>query len=204
MKYIRKFNENVIMPNIITNDDDTEVRSFRGAVRFGIENGFDVVNYDEFYQSLGDADKKTAPPSGDIPFFALYNKERNKAMFVIDDEEAPRHIPNFKEIMIEIIGHENVHIEQNNKRTIRFSEPNPLNKKEYFTNKDEIMAFSWTIANGLHNDYKNIEDAMHNLNKRKQTQYSHLWQTVKNNVDMNILKKYHKYIYMYLDKMYNE
>ena len=66
------------------------------------------------------------------------------------------------------------------------------------------MAFSWTIANGLHNDYKNIEDAMHNLNKRKQTQYSHLWQTVKNNVDMNILKKYHKYIYMYLDKMYNE
>ncbi len=44
---------------------------------------------------------------------------------------------------------------------------NPKNKKEYLSNKDEIMAFSWTIANGLSKTNNNIKDTINDLNKEE-------------------------------------
>lgn len=53
MKYIKSFNffEAVIVPNVsdVTNPF---ISNYQEAVEYGIQNGFDVVEYDEFYESL--------------------------------------------------------------------------------------------------------------------------------------------------------
>ncbi len=58
MRYLKKF-EAVIMPDSI--DDNSVVNSFQSAVEFGLKNNFDVVDYDDFYNSLSEKNKKTAP-----------------------------------------------------------------------------------------------------------------------------------------------
>ena len=205
MKHIKPFNifEAVIMPSKI--EDDAPVNSFESAVEFGQRNDFDVVGYDEFYDSLGEADKKTAPPRQGVPFFALFHPIRKKPMFVLVDANAARFIPNFKEIMLDIIGHERVHSEQTRRRgSIEFSLPNPMDRKAYFSNKEEIMAFSFTIANELSRVVRSATEGMEKLQRGVGGQSGHLWNDIKKYCDEKTIKRYTKYIYMYLDKIFNK
>lgn len=206
MKHLKKFNlfEAVIIPDKIK--EDRKVSSFDELVEYGRVNDFDVVEYDEFFGTLSDSNKKTAPPKGAVPFFALFNPSRKKAMFVINaPRDIVRRIPNFKEIVDDIIGHEKVHGEQNIRRKgITFNLPSPTERKKYFSNKDEIMAFAWTIANGLSKDNKTIEDCMKDLNiPNWNGEHLRLWGEIKRHCDENTIKRYNKYIYMYLDKILN-
>lgn len=194
MKYLKKFNESIIIPSKI--ESKMNIESFDDLVEYGNKNNFDVVKYDEFYNSLDDIDKKTAPSSLGIPFFALFHPIRKKAMFVICDENCIKFITNFKDIVDDIIGHEEIHSTQNSKRGgLTFSLPNPNIKKLYFSNKDEIMAFSWTIANDLSKKYKTIENAILNIGKLP------IWKDILRYCDTAIINRYKKYIYMYLDKI---
>ena len=211
MKHLKPFNifEAVIMPSKI--EDDSNVNSFESAIEFGQRNDFDVVEYDEFYNSLGDADKRTAPPRRGVPFFALFNPVRGKAMFVLSDPNAARFIPNFKEIMLDIIGHERVHQEQSvRKGFVDYSLPSPLDRKVYFSNKEEVMAFSFTIANGLSKMNRSLETAMRELdvpfNPRsamRPAEHTMLWSDIKRYCDEKTIKRYRKYIYLYLEKIFN-
>jgi len=205
MKYLKKFElfEAVIIPSKI--EDNSVVNSFESAVEFGQRNDFDVVGYDEFYNSLGEADKKTAPPRQGVPFFALFHPVRKKPMFVLSDPNAARFIPNFKEIMLDIIGHERVHAEQTNRRgDIEFNLPNPMNRKAYFSNKEEVMAFSFTIANELSRVVRTVTEGMEKLQRGIGGQAGHLWFDIKKYCDEKTIKRYTKYIYMYLDKIFNK
>ena len=213
MKHIKEFElfEAIIMPPVIR--DNATVNSFDSAVEFGQRNGFEVVDYEEFYDSLGEADKRTAPPKG-TPFFALFHPIRKTPMFVLCDPNAPRIIHNFKEIMLDIIGHEMVHSEQTRRRGgIEFALPNPLDRKAYFSNKEEIMAFSFTIANDLIKTQTDIGDAMEELDRVSAQppamfrgplpQYRLMWDSIKKICDEKTIKRYRKYIYLYLDRMLN-
>lgn len=205
MKYIKKFElfEAVIIPSKI--DDNSKVNSFQSAKEFGDKNGFDVVDYDEFYNSLSDENKKTAPPRYGVPFFALFNPIRKKPMFVLVDENASKFIPNFKEIMLDIIGHEKIHAEQSlRKGTIDYKLPSPLDRKEYFSNKEEVMAFSWTIANELAKVTKNAKSGIEKLKRGTGGQAGHLWNDIKKYCDEKTINRYKKYIYMYLDKIFTK
>lgn len=205
MKHLKTFNlfEAVIIPSKI--EDNSLVNSFESAVEFGQRNDFDVVGYDEFYDSLGEADKKTAPPRQGVPFFALFHPIRKKPMFVLVDANAARFIPNFKEIMLDIIGHERVHSEQTRRRGgIEFSLPNPMDRKAYFSNKEEIMAFSFTIANELSRVVRSATEGMEKLQRGVGGQSGHLWNDIKKYCDEKTIKRYTKYIYMYLDKIFNK
>lgn len=205
MKHLKTFNlfEAVIIPSKI--EDNALVNSFESAVEFGQRNDFDVVGYDEFYDSLGEADKKTAPPRQGVPFFALFHPIRKKPMFVLVDANAARFIPNFKEIMLDIIGHERVHSEQTRRRgSIEFSLPNPMDRKAYFSNKEEIMAFSFTIANELSRVVRSATEGMEKLQRGVGGQSGHLWNDIKKYCDEKTIKRYTKYIYMYLDKIFNK
>ncbi len=205
MKYLKKFElfEAVIIPSKI--EDNATVNSFQSAYEFGQRNGFDVVNYDEFYNSLGEGDKKTAPPRQGVPFFALFHPERKRPMFVLVDENAARFIPNFKDIMLDIIGHERVHAEQTIRRgDIEFHLPNPMDRKAYFSNKEEIMAFSFTIANELSRVVRTATEGMEKLQRGIGGQAGHLWSDIKKYCDEKTIKRYTKYIYMYLDKIFNK
>ena len=210
MKHLKPFNifEAVIIPTPI--EDNANVNSFELAVAFGQRNDFDVVDYDEFYNSLSEENKKTAPPRRGVPFFALFNPIRRKAMFVLSDPNAARFIPNFKEIMLDIIGHERVHAEQSlRKGKIDYKLPSPLDRKAYFSNKEEVMAFSFTIANGLSKTNKSLETATRELDipfnpisAMRPAEHTMLWSDIKRYCDEKTIKRYRKYIYLYLEKMY--
>ena len=205
MKYLKKFElfEAVIIPSKI--DDNAPVNSFESAVEFGNRNGFDVVNYDDFYNSLSEENKKTAPPRQGVPFFALFNPIRKKPMFVLVDANAARFIPNSKEIMLDIIGHERVHAEQSlRKGIIDYKLPSPLDRKSYFSNKEEVMAFSFTIASELSKVTRSVESGMEKLQRGIGGQAGHLWHDIKKYCDEKIINRYRKYIYMYLEKIFNK
>jgi hypothetical protein len=192
-------------------EDYSQVDSFESAVAFGERNDFDVVEYDEFYNSLGEADKRTAPPSRGVPFFALFHPIRKKPMFVVCDKNVFRFMP-MKEIMSDIIGHEKVHAEQTLRRGgLEFNLPNPRDRKAYFSNKEEVMAFAFTIANGLSKMNRSLEEAMRELdvpfNPRsamRPAEHTMLWADIKRNCDEKTIKRYRKYIYLYLEKIFNK
>lgn len=205
MKHLKRFNEAVLMPDKIEND--SAVNSFETAVEYGNSNGFDVVNYDDFYNSLDDESKKTAPKKdGRNPFFALFHPVRKKPMFVICDMNAPRFIPVFKNIMNDIIGHERVHGQQVHRKKTEYTLPDPNETKSYFSNKEEIMAFSWSIANSLSKTSNNKDDAFKTLfnNKHGRDEHTHLWKVITDNCDTEVINRYKKYIYLYLDKIFNK
>ena len=206
MKYLKRF-EAVIMPNKIENDYN--IRTFEDLVEYGRINDFDVVEYDEFYNSLSEKNKKEAPPRH-APFFALFHPIRKRAMFVVSNRDIVSRLP-IKEIVDDIIGHERVHAEQaRRKGDIEYKLPSPNDRKAYFSDKDEIMAFSWTIANGLSKRNDNIESAIKSLDNEggmrvgRPEEHKMLWSDIKRYCDKEVIKRYKKYIYLYLDKIFNK
>jgi hypothetical protein len=128
-------------------------------------------------------------------------------MFVLCDPNFMR-IPIFKEILDDIIQHERIHNQQSNRMSIEYTLPNPNNQKEYFSNKEEIMAFSWSIANDLHKVSSNIKEATDKLSDVKKggiskSQYFQLWNVITRVCDESIINRYRKYIYQYLDEMFS-
>ena len=213
MRHLKKFNEAIISPEDLSNVG--QIRSFEDLVEYGSENDFDVVRYPEFYKSLSDVDKKSAPKLDHTtpPFFALFHPQRKKPMFVLVHDMILR-MPEFKSIVNDVIGHERVHYDQGSRRDdkLQFDLPSPTNKKGYFSNKDEIMAFAWTIANDLKNS-KSIKDAFDSLvkpqfyNNRIQHQprlSTQLWGDIIKFCDEKTINKYKKYIYLYLEKIFDE
>lgn len=201
MKYLKRF-EAVIFPDKIENNK--QITSFDELVEYGLENDFDVVEYDEFYNSLSERAQKEAPPRH-APFFALFHPVRKKAMFVVSDKNVVNRIPNFKNIVDDIIGHERIHSEQSKRKgEISYKLPSPLDKKSYFSNKDEIMAFAWTIANDLSKVTNSIESAFNKLNKGLGSQGGAIWYDIKKYCDEKTIKRYKKYIYLYLEKIFEK
>lgn len=205
MKYLKKYKvfEAIIIPKKI--ESNLTINSFDDLVEYGKQNEFDVVDYDDFYNSLTDVDKKNAPPKVGVPFFALFHPERKVPMFVLNDEKIIQRIPDFKEIVDDIIGHEKIHKEQSiRKGDVEYSLPSPNNKKAYFSNKEEIMAFSWTIANDLSKTNNDIKSAFDDLDTFGRTQAKQIWSDIKRVCDKDVIRRYQKYIYMYLEDIFNQ
>jgi len=200
MKYLKRF-EAVIMPNKIENDYN--IRTFEDLVEYGRINDFDVVEYDEFYNSLSEKNQKEAPPRH-APFFALFHPIKKRAMFVVSNRDIVRLLP-IKEIVDDIIGHERVHAEQAmRKGDIEYKLPSPNDKRAYFSDKDEIMAFSWTIANDLSKVSRSVQSAFDKLDRGLRSQGGMIWNDIKKYCDEETIKRYKKYIYLYLDKIFNK
>jgi hypothetical protein len=73
------------------------------------------------------------------------------------------------------------------------------------------MAFSFTIANGLSKTNRSLEEAMRELdtpfNPRsamRPSEHTMLWTDIKRYCDEKTIKRYRKYIYLYLDKIFNK
>jgi len=165
--------------------------SLEEAASVGSQCGVEVVDYDTFYQELPESDKKTAPPRN-IPTFALRNPTTGYPRVVLNvpiDDRLLDHI-------YHMLKHETIHIKQASKRTYTKGLPDPNDQKKYFSDTDEIMAFSQSITDEVINQHgaTSIRDAINKLYR------SRLYSDVKRLVDREVLNKYHKYIYLYLEK----
>jgi SAM-dependent methyltransferase len=170
--------------------------SFDRVVEVGKKHGVDVVNYRKFYYELPEADKSTAPPPN-APCFALVNPTNDLPRVVSN-------VPSIDRRMLDhiyhMLKHENIHVGQISRRPVRQrSMVNPNNRKEYFSDKDEVMAFSQSIVDMMVNQgFRTKEDLV------KKLKYNPLYNDIKRSVDKDILNRYHKYIYLYFEKEINK
>ena len=73
--------------------------------------------------------------------------------------------------------------------------PEHKKQKDYFSNKEEIMAFSQSICDMIMRfNPKSMESAIKLLNRNP------LFLDIKKSVDNNILNRYKKYVFLYLEK----
>jgi hypothetical protein len=208
MKHLKTFNifEAVIVPKEI--DKSKRFGSFEDVLDFAREIDIDIVGYDEFFKSLSKADKTTAPKKGGAPFFALFHPERKKPMFVLEDPNFWR-IPIFGEILSDVVSHELIHGEQVKRMgDVTYALPSPEELGKYFGDKNEVMAFSWTIANEMRKG-RNFEESVSILRDldRKSGRLgpmSRMVDDIYRNCDDKTIKRYHKYIYMYLQEFFKE
>jgi hypothetical protein len=156
---------------------------------------------------LSEKYKKTAPPRS-APFFALVNPKTGNPRIVlntcnfmgIDVGHINKNF--FERFPIgDILKHEHIHtIQQSKRKNINRSLPDPNNLKSYFSNKDEVMAFSFSVAKELFDMFPNIKNEKELF---KSVNKVMLYNSIKRNVDDKILKRYNKYIFLYLEKLIN-
>lgn len=213
MKHLKRFNEAIInyesdnikafyndLENIWLNLPKSEfiIKSDK-VVEIGEKHGIEVVDYDKFYKELPESEKKTAPPSGVT--FALINPINNKPRVVLGNAKSGID-KRILDHIYHMLKHENVHIGQISRQKKRpegkLSDPN--DKKLYFSDKMEIMAFAQSISDMLMDENpKSVKDAIKGLN------YNPLWRDIKSaKVDKEVLNKYKKYIYLYLEKEFEK
>jgi len=180
---LEEFREDVITQRLPIFFDD--------LVRIGAEHGIEIVNYDTFYAELPPGHKASAPPRG-VPAFATVNPETFRPRVIIS---VPRIDHRLFDYIMHMLKHEMVHVGQWSRRSIHRAGPNPMDRAAYFSDKDEIMAFSHSIADQLISMGARTPQAA-----IKQLSRSPLYLDIKRNVDSRTLKRYHKYIYLYLEE----
>jgi len=116
-----------------------------------IGNQYNVyfVSYDTFYNGLPDNLKSTAPPRrGGPPFFG-YVSENQQIRIVLTNGSLSIMDLGYLNHMVQ---HESIHIGQRSRRSLSYALPDPNNQKSYFSDKDEIMAFSQSIVDMMKTD----------------------------------------------------
>jgi len=215
MKYLKKFNEAIVD---YKNDDidalmgeiNTYPRNHRFQLseltRLGAEYNIEIVDYDTFYNDLPERDKSTAPSktARESQFFALVNPVTKRPRIVLNLPMP--FIPKdfFDQVPIgDILKHEQIHVGQHSRRpNVNLPLPEPKDRKAYFSNKDEVMAFAFSVAKEVVTMFPNITTPKEGIDKL--TQYLdrfRLYGDIKRSVDADTLKRYNKYIYLYLEDL---
>ena len=169
----------------------------------GAEYDIEIVDYNTFLNDLPERDKATAPPRT-AQFFALVNPvtKRPRVVLNLPMPFIPKDF--FDQVPLgDILKHEQIHIGQHSRRpNIDMPLPEPKDQKKYFSNKDEVMAFAFSIAKEIVTMFPAIVTPREGIDKLTQNSSRfRLYGDIKRNVDTFILKRYHKYIYLYLEDL---
>ena len=158
----------------------------------GAQFGVEVVDYETFYAELSDAHKATAPPKG-VPAFATVNADTMRPRVIIS---APRVDHRLFDYIFHMLKHEMVHVGQWSRRAVQRDDvTDPTDRKAYFSDKDEIMAFSQSVVDQLLK--MRISTPQQGIERLPELR---LYQDIRKHVDPEVLKRYHKYIYLYLEQ----
>jgi len=91
--------------------------------------------------------------------------------------------------------HESIHVTQVHRRKIEVPSIDINNPKDYYSQKDEVMAFSRSIVDEI---TENGSDPMKSESMiEKRLRRSQLWSQISRVVDPSIKNRYMKYIYLY-------
>jgi hypothetical protein len=214
MKHIRRFKD--IVSEAVIDWETPELREFIDVLKDRFEKkthitlneladiaeSFDieVVDYEKFYSELPESLKPTAPGGGrgvPIPFFALINPITNKIRIVLNQSLSRGSLEHF----IGVLKHEITHIGQLNRSGGKLGGSyNPINKKEYFSHKGEMMAFAQIIVHDimLNPRITNIAGAMSEIKSHP------IWRSEIQYLDDKEKNRYKKYIYSYFELEFNK
>lgn len=171
---------------------------FEDIKKVGEKYDIEIVDYKTFLDELPTEELKAdAPPKG-VSIFGLVNPVTDKARIVINSEKIYERSLDY---IFHILKHENVHIGQiKRKKDKKFGEylGDVTNTKEYFSNKDEVMAFAQTVSDMIMDrNPKSIEEAIKMIKKTP------IWGNIEK-VDDKTKKRYKKYIYLYLEREFKK
>lgn len=226
IKEVMGINESVINPNIenVINFIDeledhfkNEGKPIRKPIPFdefvlmGKKYDVDIIKLDEFKNNLPNDDENLSIPSDNdmfnIPMFGYVNPKTNRITIVFGNH-TKYFMSQFLFFFKQILKHESVHLGQASRRPSQttgeyFGDVN--DRKKYFENKDEIMAFANSLVSGfmMYKEPQNFEEAKTMMQKYLRNSGDRMWTEIKNNVDNDTLKKYLKYIYLYLEQEFN-
>jgi hypothetical protein len=167
----------------------------------GSKYDIEIVDYDTFYQELPDDEKrKDAPPKGGMPMFGLVNPVTHKIRLVLQVNKIDNRMFDFAYHMLK---HENVHVGQKDRKKDGVKDKGEYlahvrKTKEYFSNKDEIMAFAQSVSDMVMDmGPKNLSQAIKLIDRTP------LWRPIKM-TDVKTQNKYKKYIYLYLQREFEK
>ena len=205
MKHLKRFNEAIVeweTDNIKSFYNELKEKnlplSFFDIEEVGKKYDIEVVDYKTFLNDLPtEKMKEDAPPEG-IPAFALVNSNTNKARIVLNTNKVDKRLLDF---IYHMLKHENVHVGQKSQRKVGGSGEfmGDISKtKEYFSNKDEVMAFAQSVSDMVMDmEPKSLEEAIKMINRTP------LWRPIQT-VDEKTKKRYKKYIYLYLEREFEK
>lgn len=205
MKHLKRFNEAIVeweTDNIKSFYQELNNKklplSFNDIKEVGEKHDIEVVNYDTFLNDLPTEQMKAdAPPRG-VPAFGLVNTVTHKARLVINTNTIDKRLLDF---IYHMLKHENVHVGQKSRKKDKSAGEflGDVNKtKEYFSNKDEVMAFAQSVSDMVMDQKpKTMEQAI------KMIERTPLWRPIQT-VDEKTKKRYMKYIYLYLEREFEK
>lgn len=171
-----------------------------GVARFreiAEEHGVEVVDYETFLEELPDEEYRAAAPPRRTPVFATVNPVSGSPRVVL---QVPIVDQRLWDYVFHMLKHEGIHVQQWSRREVH---PSGLwdvrDRGAYFSQKDEVMAFSHSIVDQLLGmGARTPEEGMGRLGRVR------LYQDIRESVSKKILKRYHKLIYLYLLKELGE
>jgi hypothetical protein len=192
---IKGFYQDVL--DIISNERRVD---FDKVKSIGDKYDVEIVDYDTFYSELpNDQLRKDAPTKGAISVFGLVNPNTHKARLVLQVPQLDRGL---LQMAYHMLKHENIHVGQMKRKKDKSKGEflgDIRDLKAYFSNKDEVMAFSQSVVDMIMDkNPKSFEEAKSELNSVR------LWSDIKRNVDDKTKKRYIKYIYLYLEKEFEK
>ena len=145
--------------------------SFNDLKEVGEKYDIEVVDYDTFLNDLPtEKMKKDAPPR-------------------------------LLDFIYHMLKHENVHVGQKSRKIDKSAGEylgDVTKTKEYFSNKDEVMAFAQSVSDMIMDmNPKSLEDAI------KMIERTPLWRPI-STTDEKTKRRYKKYIYLYLEKEFEK
>jgi hypothetical protein len=164
---------------------------FEDFKRMAEPYGVEVVRYDQFIREIPEEHRESAPPPN-APFFALLNPVTERPRVVIN---VPLLFARERREIAKMLKHEFIHLGQLHRRPVGLSVGgwDVNNQEEYFSNKDEIMAFAHSVTDELISmGAKTVEEGVKLLSR------SRMWKWISDNATDSALKRYRKYIYFYL------
>lgn len=166
------------------------------VVRVGSENDIEIVTYEQFCLDLDEGHPKPPRPPHGMPF-ATINIKTKKIRVVLDRSVDRRLL----EYIYHMIKHENIHLGQIARKhpILKGDMGDPTDRKKYFSDKEEVMAFSQSVSDMIISENpSSLEESIRMLRRNP------LYQDIKSHVDNDTLKRYNKYIYLYLQKHFQE
>lgn len=160
----------------------------------GRDHNIEIVDYDEFFSDLpSDTHRDTAPPRRVTPAFATVNPVTNRPRVVLEVTSVSQRLFDY---ILHMLKHEVIHVNQFSRREEHPSSDWDVNDRaQYFSQKDEVMAFSQSIVDQLITMGLRNLDRVHDMLPKVR-----LYQDISDAVDAKTLKRYHKYIYLYLEQ----
>ena len=186
------------------------------ALKYNIE----FVTFDNFYNSLGEEiEKELAPKNlemwGGVKF-GVYNKYTKKINIVVVEEKfikfikelTPVYKKHFYEFLDLIIQHESIHMQQVNRmksdNVYKLDSSPEKNSEKYYSEKREIMAYAHSIVFELQKQGKRKDEILNYMRKGSISSYSRQYNHMNNILNDTDIKLLNKYIYEYINMLYDK